>query len=214
MVNAEKRRRTAVPKATTSSGPLDPAPAETAAPVTSAASSNEPSLVAKVRYRFDLALSRGPLVVIGYLGDRLSRLGWGSWRIIIAAALLRGAYHAYQGFGSIIGNVAMGIVFGWCYRRWGRLMPLVVAHALIDTIVGYLEFVLATAERGRAAGLSPLELARETDLGEYGPWLDSERIVGNLHRAYADLGGGEVQVFDALRDMVEYNGGRPLSCYA
>ncbi|WP_236014447.1 CPBP family intramembrane glutamic endopeptidase [Microbacterium stercoris] len=79
------------------------------------------------------------VVVIGYLGDRLSRLGWGSWRIIIAAALLRGAYHAYQGFGSIVGNVAMGIVFGWCYRRWGRLMPLVVAHALIDTIafVGY-----------------------------------------------------------------------------
>ncbi|MGN6695875.1 MAG: CASTOR/POLLUX-related putative ion channel, partial [Aquihabitans sp.] len=28
----------------------------------------EPSLGAKVRYRFDLALSRGPLVVIGYLG--------------------------------------------------------------------------------------------------------------------------------------------------
>lgn len=79
------------------------------------------------------------VVVIGYLGDRLSRLGWGTWRIIVAAALLRGVYHAYQGFGSIIGNVAMGLVFGWCYRRWGRLMPLVIAHAVIDTVafVGY-----------------------------------------------------------------------------
>jgi membrane protease YdiL (CAAX protease family) len=79
------------------------------------------------------------VIVIGYLGDRLSRLGWGSWRIIVAAALLRGAYHAYQGFGSILGNVAMGLVFGWCYRRWGRLMPLVVAHTVIDVIafVGY-----------------------------------------------------------------------------
>ncbi|WP_345750952.1 CPBP family intramembrane glutamic endopeptidase [Microbacterium rhizophilus] len=79
------------------------------------------------------------VVVIGYLGDRLSRLGWGPWRIILSAALLRGAYHAYQGFGAILGNVAMGLVFGWCYRRWGRLMPLVVAHAVIDVIafVGY-----------------------------------------------------------------------------
>ncbi|GAA1727657.1 CPBP family intramembrane metalloprotease [Microbacterium paludicola] len=79
------------------------------------------------------------VIVIGYLGDRLSRLGWGSWRIIVAAALLRGAYHAYQGFGAIVGNIAMGLVFGWCYRRWGRLMPLVVAHTVIDMIafVGY-----------------------------------------------------------------------------
>lgn len=79
------------------------------------------------------------VIVIGYLGDRLSRLGWGPWRIIVAAALLRGAYHAYQGFGAIVGNIAMGVVFGWCYRRWGRLMPLVVAHTLIDVVafVGY-----------------------------------------------------------------------------
>ncbi|MER7796640.1 CPBP family intramembrane glutamic endopeptidase [Microbacterium sp. NPDC096154] len=79
------------------------------------------------------------VIVVGYLGDRLSRLGWRPWSVIVAAALLRGAYHAYQGFGAIAGNVAMGLVFGWCYRRWGRLMPLVVAHTLIDVIafVGY-----------------------------------------------------------------------------
>lgn len=79
------------------------------------------------------------VVVIGYLGDRLSRLGWGPWRIILAAAILRAAYHAYQGWGAIVGNFAMGLVFGWCYRRWGRLMPLVVAHTVIDVIafVGY-----------------------------------------------------------------------------
>ncbi len=38
------------------------------------------------------------------------------------------AYHAYQGIGPIFGNFAMGVVFGWCYRRWGRVMPLVIAH--------------------------------------------------------------------------------------
>jgi cyclase len=88
-------------------------------------------------------------------------------------------------------------------------------HGLITTVVGYLEFVLATAQKGIDAGLSPLELARETDLGQYGGWLDRERIVGNLHRAYADLGAtGQVDLRGALGDMVTFNGGQPLSCYA
>ncbi len=88
--------------------------------------------------------------------------------------------------------------------------------ALIDVVTGYLDFVLATARQGIDAGLSPLDLARETDLGGYADWLDSERIVGNLHRAYADLGapGHQVDVIAALRDMVAYNNGKPLSCYA
>jgi len=88
-------------------------------------------------------------------------------------------------------------------------------HRLINDGVGYLDFVLATAEKGIGAGLSPLELARQTDLGEYAHWLDSERIAGNLHRAYADLGAAPgVDVLAALRDMVEYNNGEPLSCFA
>ena len=87
---------------------------------------------------------------------------------------------------------------------------------LIETVVGYLRFVLDAAKGGLAAGLSPLETARDTDLGEYAGWLDSERIVGNLHRAYRDLDPTrpEVDVYAALADMVAYNGGRPLSCFA
>ena len=79
------------------------------------------------------------VIFIGYLFDRLRRLGWGWWTIILSTAALRGAYHAYQGIGPIFGNFAMGVVFGWCYKRWGRVMPLVIAHVLIDTIafVGY-----------------------------------------------------------------------------
>jgi uncharacterized protein len=78
-------------------------------------------------------------IFIGYLYDRLRRFGWGWWTIILSTAALRGAYHAYQGVGSIIGNFVMGVVFGWCYRRWGRVMPLVVAHTLLDVVafVGY-----------------------------------------------------------------------------
>ena len=79
------------------------------------------------------------VIFLGYLFDRLRRLGWGWWSIILATAALRGAYHAYQGVGSVVGNFAMGVVFGWCYRRWGRVMPLVIAHTLIDVFafVGY-----------------------------------------------------------------------------
>jgi cyclase len=89
-------------------------------------------------------------------------------------------------------------------------------QALIATTIGYLSFVLATAKAGRAAGLTPLEAAREADLGEYAAWLDSERIVGNLHRAYRDLDGSgeDVDFRGALFDMIAYNGGKPLSCYA
>jgi cyclase len=87
---------------------------------------------------------------------------------------------------------------------------------LIGTVVGYLRFVLEIARRGLAAGVPPLDAARDTELGEYAGWLDSERIVGNLHRAYCDLepSRDKPDLFAALSDMVAYNGGRPLSCRA
>ncbi|PRY69408.1 CAAX prenyl protease-like protein [Glaciihabitans tibetensis] len=79
------------------------------------------------------------VIVIGYLYSRLRDLGWGPWRIIVASAVLRGTYHLYQGIGAFFGNVAMGLLFGWLYTRYGRLLPLVVAHTVIDTavFVGY-----------------------------------------------------------------------------
>ncbi|MEO6942778.1 MAG: CPBP family intramembrane glutamic endopeptidase [Terrimesophilobacter sp.] len=79
------------------------------------------------------------VIVIGYLFNRLRKLGWGRWTIILGAAVLRGTYHLYQGFGAFIGNIAMGILFGWLYTRYGRVLPLVIAHFIIDAaiFVGY-----------------------------------------------------------------------------
>jgi cyclase len=89
---------------------------------------------------------------------------------------------------------------------------------VVDAVLGYLRFVQDTARAGRAAGLRPLEAARETDLGPYAELTDAERIVGNLHRAYAELDGlppgHEVDLVAALSDMVAYNGGRPMACDA
>ena len=89
------------------------------------------------------ALQNGILeevVVVGYLHARLRDLGWGMWPVIVTSALIRGAYHLYQGFGQALGNVVMGLVFGWWYQRTGRVMPLVIAHTLLDVVafVGYL----------------------------------------------------------------------------
>ncbi len=79
------------------------------------------------------------IVVLGYLFARLRDVGWGTWQIIVGAALLRGTYHLYQGFGGFVGNVIMGLIFGWLYSRWGRVMPFIVAHVVIDAaiFVGY-----------------------------------------------------------------------------
>ena len=79
------------------------------------------------------------VLVAGYLLRRLDQLGWRPWPALAVSAVLRGSYHLYQGLGGFAGNIAMGVLFGWLYRRWGRVAPLVVAHTLIDAValVGY-----------------------------------------------------------------------------
>ncbi|MDH6236133.1 CPBP family intramembrane metalloprotease [Cryobacterium sp. CG_9.6] len=84
------------------------------------------------------------VIVVGYLFTRLRQLGWSTWTIILSSAVLRGSYHLYQGIGPFFGNVAMGVVFGWCYNRWGRTMPLVVTHWLLD-ILSFVGYPLALA---------------------------------------------------------------------
>ncbi|OMI34547.1 CPBP family intramembrane glutamic endopeptidase [Streptomyces sparsogenes] len=79
------------------------------------------------------------VIVVGYLLRRLGQLGWTPMAALVASSVLRGSYHLYQGIGGFFGNMAMGVVFVLLYRRWGRVGPLVAAHALIDIVafVGY-----------------------------------------------------------------------------
>lgn len=84
------------------------------------------------------------LIVVAYLFNRLQKLGVGPWATIVTSALVRGSYHLYQGFGGFIGNVVMGLVFGWVYKKWGRSLPLIVAHWLLD-IVSFVGYPLAVA---------------------------------------------------------------------
>ncbi|MEW2377358.1 CPBP family intramembrane glutamic endopeptidase [Micromonospora sp. NPDC047812] len=79
------------------------------------------------------------VIVVGYLVTRLRQLQWRVGAIVATSALLRGSYHLYQGFGAFLGNVVMGVVFSLFYLRTRRVMPLVVAHTLLDVVafVGY-----------------------------------------------------------------------------
>jgi len=79
------------------------------------------------------------VVVVGYLITRLRQLGSTQSTAVWISGVLRGVYHLYQGFGAGLGNVVMGLVFGYAWCRTGRLWPLVIAHGIIDSVafVGY-----------------------------------------------------------------------------
>jgi len=80
------------------------------------------------------------VVVVGYLLTRLRQLGWSNNRALGASAVLRGSYHLYQGLGGFVGNMVMGLIFAWWFQRTRRVLPLVIAHFLLDVFafVGFL----------------------------------------------------------------------------
>ena len=81
------------------------------------------------------------IVVLGYVLTRLDDLDVRRPVAIVLAAVLRGSYHLYQGLGGFFGNVAMGLLFGWLYHRWGRITPMVVAHTILD-VFAFVGFAL------------------------------------------------------------------------
>ncbi len=79
------------------------------------------------------------IIVVGFLLTRLHQLRVRPVTALVLSSLLRGTYHLYQGFSAGLGNVVMGLVFGYTWRRTGRLWPLIIAHGVINTVayVGY-----------------------------------------------------------------------------
>ena len=123
---------------------------------------------------------------------------------------------------------AMGSIVGWL-RALKRLHDLgaetivpghgpVCGPEVIDDMAAYLRFVQDLARNGIDAGSSPLESARQADLGGFAQWHDTERLAGNLHRAYSEIRGEPLGVKLDLgpiaTDMIAYNGGRPVRCLA
>jgi membrane protease YdiL (CAAX protease family) len=76
------------------------------------------------------------VIVVAYLITRLRQLGLTELAAVGASALLRGTYHLYQGWGGFLGNLAMGLLFGFVFVRTRRAWPLVLAHLLLDVGAG------------------------------------------------------------------------------
>lgn len=102
--------------------------------------------IADVWYRYPILIMQGiqngvleEVVMIGYLLTRLRQLNWSAGRAILVSAVIRGSYHTYQGLGGFIGNLIMGALFGWWFTRTKRVLPLIIAHSVIDIVsfVGY-----------------------------------------------------------------------------
>jgi cyclase len=99
----------------------------------------------------------------------------------------------------------------------------VTGPEVLDETADYLTWIQRLAAAGADQGISPLEAAREAGPGQFGQLIDSERVVGNLHRAYAELDGagpaaGELgrplDVAGIFGEMIEYNGGVLPECLA
>jgi membrane protease YdiL (CAAX protease family) len=75
------------------------------------------------------------MIMIGYVFHRLRERGMSDNKIVWLSSLIRGSYHLYQGVGGFVGNVVMGLLFGYLYKRTGKLIPLLFAHFLIDAVV-------------------------------------------------------------------------------
>ncbi|WCC80977.1 CPBP family intramembrane metalloprotease [Cutibacterium equinum] len=78
-------------------------------------------------------------VMVGYLFTRWRQIGWSTATVIVTSAVIRGTYHLYQGWGGFVGNIVMGLFLGWVFSKRSRLLPLVVAHSLLDIVsfIGY-----------------------------------------------------------------------------
>ncbi|MEU5537373.1 MBL fold metallo-hydrolase [Streptomyces sp. NPDC020362] len=88
---------------------------------------------------------------------------------------------------------------------------------LLDFTETYIRLLRRLADEGARDGLTPLECAQEADLGEFAGLIDSERLVGNLHRAYAEREGlppgARLDVLESFKEMVAFNRGLPV-CHA
>ncbi|MCT9929666.1 MBL fold metallo-hydrolase [Planotetraspora sp. A-T 1434] len=183
-----------------------------------------------------IAAHRAPTVVLRdeltlYAGDRrieLSHPGYAAHTQGDVVAWLPSERVLFTGdliFHQVTPLVFMGSLQGaldsvrWLERFPAELVvpghgPLIDGDGFAEVLEAharYYRFVLDTARRGRSDGLTPLQAAERCDLGEFAAWPDRERIVLNLHLAYATADGTAVDLFAAFADAITFNGG-PLHC--
>lgn len=71
--------------------------------------------------------------VCGYLISALKKSRGMSFAINVSVTI-RLVYHLYQGTLGVISIIPLGFIFAYWYAKSGRLLPVIVAHALFDFI--------------------------------------------------------------------------------
>jgi glyoxylase-like metal-dependent hydrolase (beta-lactamase superfamily II) len=64
----------------------------------------------------------------------------------------------------------------------------VATPAAVSDLKGYFEFLTREARPRFEGGMTPIEAARDIDLGPYSGWGEAERVVANVHALYRDFG--------------------------
>ena len=59
----------------------------------------------------------------------------GRYLVLAASSLLFGLGHLYQGPFGVLGTTLIGLILGYYYMTRGRVLPLIISHALYDTTV-------------------------------------------------------------------------------
>jgi cyclase len=139
-------------------------------------------------------------------------------RVLFAGDVLMNGVTPFCLMGSVSGSLT-------ALRRLRALDPVTVVPGhgpvggpgLIDANEEYFHRLVQQARQGAAAGLTPLQLAREQGPGPYADLRDAERLVPNLHRAYAELAGAApgapLDVKAVFGEMTQYHGSLP-ACHA
>jgi len=58
----------------------------------------------------------------------------GRWLVIGFSAVLFGMAHIYQGPANAVAIALQGVLYAWYYQRFGRVWPMIIGHALYDSI--------------------------------------------------------------------------------
>ena len=56
------------------------------------------------------------------------------WAVLLAVSVLIGLAHSYQGPAAIMSISMKSVLMGWYFKQAGRIGPLIVAHAVYDSI--------------------------------------------------------------------------------
>ncbi|WP_117210688.1 MBL fold metallo-hydrolase [Allorhizocola rhizosphaerae] len=128
-------------------------------------------------------------------------------RILFAGDVIMSGVTPFCLMGSVAGSLR-------AIERLRALDPAVIVAGhgevggpeLLDANESYLRWIQGLAHNGQ----SIMDAARQADLGDFGKLLDSERLIGNLHRAFAERDGStDVNVLKAFQDMVAFHGRLP-----